>query len=200
VAALPNTPFISKPDVTVYDILSPNEQHNISNLTDLDFSLAEFFIKFKGSSDPFCKDMKLSSQKSLLPFANIEGIHGMVLGQITFYATLILGSQHRMHTFLVLILKEYVRLIQWDHSGAIVTEPIHFDQPFFYSFFICYNNVSRKVHGHNTTICLPYGHEDKAVHAVIQEWALHCTPDSPCPRLLTITKPCLLVIPAGLGY
>jgi hypothetical protein len=107
VAALPNMPFISKPDVTVYDILGPNEWRDISNLTDLDSSLAEFFIKFKGSSDPFCKDMKLSSQKSSLPFANIEGIHSMVLGQITSYATLILGSQHRTYTFLVLILKEY---------------------------------------------------------------------------------------------
>jgi hypothetical protein len=108
VAALPNTSFISKPDVTVYDILSPNEWRDISNLTDLDFSLAEFFIEFNGSSDPFCKDMKLSSQKSSLPFTNIEGVHGTVLGQITSYATLILGSQHRTHTFLVLILKEYV--------------------------------------------------------------------------------------------
>ena len=106
-AALPNTPFISKPDVTVYDILGPDERRDVSNLTDLDSSLAEFFIKFKGSLDPFCKDMKPSSQKSSLPFANIEGIHGTVLGQITSYATLILGSQHRMHTFLVLILKEY---------------------------------------------------------------------------------------------
>jgi hypothetical protein len=111
VAALPNTPFISKPNVTIYDILGPDEWHNISNLTGLDFSLAEFVIKFKGSLDPFCKDMKPSSQKSSLPFTNIEGIHGMVLGQITFYATLILGSQHRMHTFLVLILKEYMQLI-----------------------------------------------------------------------------------------
>jgi hypothetical protein len=107
VAALPNTLFISKPNVTVYDILSPNEWHNISNLTDLNSSLAEFFIEFKGSLDPFCKDMKLSSQKFSLPFVNIEGVHSMVLGQITFYATLILGSQHCMHTFLVLILKEY---------------------------------------------------------------------------------------------
>jgi hypothetical protein len=111
VAALLNMPFISKPNVTVYDILGPNEWHDVSNLTDLNSSLAEFFIKFKGSSDPFCKDMKLSSQKSSLSFTNIEGIHGMVLSQITFYATLILGSQHCTHTFLVLILKGYARLI-----------------------------------------------------------------------------------------
>lgn len=200
-AALPNTPFISKPDVTVYDILGPDERRDVSNLTDLDSSLAEFFIEFKGSLDPFCKDMKLSSQKSSLPFANIEGVHGTVLGQITSYATLILGSQHRTHTFLVLILKEYARLIRWDRSGAIVTEPIHFDQPFFYSFFIRYNNASCKVRGHDTTIHLPYDHEDKAACAVIQELALHCTSDgSPRPRLLTVTKPCLLVIPAELGY
>jgi hypothetical protein len=43
------------------------------------------------------------------------------LGQITAYATSILSTQYRTHTFMVFIVKDYAMFLRWDRSGAVVT-------------------------------------------------------------------------------
>ncbi|KAF8264749.1 hypothetical protein EI94DRAFT_1591816, partial [Lactarius quietus] len=63
----------------------------------------------------------------------------LAAGQITAYATMILSAQYRMHVFLILVIKNFARLIQWDCSGAVVTAPIRYDtEPFLFDFFIRY--------------------------------------------------------------
>ena len=62
------------------------------------------------------------------------------IGQITSYATAQLGSQFQFCTciYSVLIIKDYARLIQWDRTGAIVTDPIHYnDEDSLLLEFIC---------------------------------------------------------------
>jgi hypothetical protein len=76
-----------------------------------------------------------------------------VAGQITAYATMVLSTQYCTHTFSVLIIKDYVRLIHWDCAGAVITEPIDFDtKSCLFDFFICYDNVKKEVRGHDLTI------------------------------------------------
>jgi len=39
-----------------------------------------------------------------------------------------MGAQYRTHIFSVLICEDYARLIRWDRGGAIVTEPIKYNE------------------------------------------------------------------------
>ena len=83
-----------------------------------------------------------------------------VLGQTISYATLLLGSQYRTYAFSVLIVKDHPWLIHWDRSGAIVTEPIKYNEDSsLFDFLVCYNNADRVMRGHNPTVDSPT--EDK---------------------------------------
>jgi len=50
-------------------------------------------------------------------------------GQITAYATMLLGNQHRTHAFSVLVIQDYARLIRWDRGGAIEQNGAFVSQP-----------------------------------------------------------------------
>jgi hypothetical protein len=71
-----------------------------------------------------------------------------------------LGSQFRTCIYSVLIVKDYARLIRWDRTGAIVTEPIKYnDDPALVEFFRRYNEAPPKVRGVDTTITVPRADE-----------------------------------------
>jgi hypothetical protein len=73
-------------------------------------------------------------------------------GQITAYATLILGAQYRTHIFLILILREYSRIIRWDRGGAIVTAPIYHDEGHILDFLIRFKDASPQDRGRDVTV------------------------------------------------
>jgi len=84
-------------------------------------------------------------------------------GQVIAYTTLILSTQYHMHTFSVLIINDYARLICWDRSGAIVTEPIYYNnQLYLFDFLVHYNHASNEARGHNPTVGPPTNHEVQA--------------------------------------
>jgi hypothetical protein len=77
-------------------------------------------------------------------------------GQITAYATLVMGSQYRTHAFFVLIIGEYARLIRWDRSGAVVTERIKYDETSeLFDFFMRYDLADSEARGHDSTVGTP---------------------------------------------
>jgi len=85
-----------------------------------------------------------------------------VLGQIISYATLLLSSQYCTHTFSVLIVKDHAWLIRWDRSGAIVTEPIKYNEDSsLFDFLVCYNNADRAMCGHDPTVNSPTENEER---------------------------------------
>ena len=76
-------------------------------------------------------------------------------GQITAYATLHMSAQYRTHVFFVLICKDYARLIWWDRSGAIVTNPIQYNVTSeLFDFFILLDHSPPNVQGQDTTVRL----------------------------------------------
>jgi len=90
------------------------------------------------------------------PFACPEGCKREYLGQLTAYATSILGTQYRTHVFMVLIFGKNARLIRWDCAGVVVTEIIPFDNaPYLLDFLIRYNNADAVVRSHDTTVGPP---------------------------------------------
>jgi len=68
-----------------------------------------------------------------------------------------------MHTFSVLIINDYAWLIHWDRSGAIVTEPIYYnDQSYLFDFLVRYDHASNEACGHDPTVGPPADHEAQA--------------------------------------
>ena len=81
-----------------------------------------------------------------------------------------MGAQYRTHVFMVLIVKDYARLIRWDRSGVVVTESIKFnEQRHLYDFFIRYNTAGPDVRGHDPTVDVPTDAEVKRAKAVVPE-------------------------------
>lgn len=126
----------------------------------LDSSLVECLIEFKttsSDSDPFVLDV-LSDAASTVqnPFMSTSSDGPKVAGQITAYATWVLSSQYRTHLFVILIFKEYSRLILWDRGGAVVTAPIyHNTEPHLLHFLIRFKDASPQARGRDITVTIP---------------------------------------------
>lgn len=75
-----------------------------------------------------------------------------VAGQLTAYATWILGSQYRTHFFLILVLRDHSRIIRWDRGGAVVTEPILHSKGHVLDFLIWFNGATPQARGHDITV------------------------------------------------
>jgi hypothetical protein len=87
------------------------------------------------------------------PFMAATPLAHQVAGQITSYASLVMSAQYHTHLFTVLILKEYARLIQWDHGGALVTEPIYHDGHLhLLDFLIRFNDATHAACGCDPTV------------------------------------------------
>ena len=147
-------PFKIKPDVSVY-CGDPTLPHPL--LTDS--SLAEIFIEFKWQTfdDPFCP--LYDTKRSCSP---TDGVHKSflretqggsdTLGQITSYAAAQLGSQFRTHLYSVFIVKGTARILRWDRSGTIVTEPIKYNEsPLLVEFFRRYSKASPEMRGKDSS-------------------------------------------------
>jgi Fungal protein kinase len=81
-----------------------------------------------------------------------------------------MGAQYRTHMFMVLIVKDYARLIRWDRSGAVVTESIKFnEQRHLYDFFIRYNVAEREACGHDSTVGVPSDAEVARAKSIVPE-------------------------------
>jgi hypothetical protein len=89
-------------------------------------------------------------------------------GQVAAYATSHMSAQYRTHVFSILICKDIARLIRWDRSGAIVTEPIYYNmEPHLFDFFIHFDLSPPDVRGQDTTVRLAKKEEiEDAVNAV----------------------------------
>lgn len=117
----------------------------------LDFSHVNLVMEFKKdtSFNPFSKEVP-GSEMTKNTFVRHTS---KTLGQLTAYASSVLGSQYCMHAFMVFIAGDIVRLIQWDHSGVIILDQIEFNkEPHLFDFFIHYNNVDDGVLGCDTTV------------------------------------------------
>jgi len=128
----------------------------------------EFFIEFKWSteSDPFhspnLPEASKKCDKEQSAEAPGERLHISLnqssrafetMGQIGTYVTTQADSQYRIHTFLVLIVGDYARLMRWDRSGVIFTSPIYYNKhPELVEFFERYDAAPPEVRGSDTSV------------------------------------------------
>ncbi len=121
-------------------------------------SCLEFVVEFKltASADPFVVPKKRTGDGTTgsgNPLMSTAVNTHAVVGQITAYATQILSSQYRTHAFTVLICHNLARLIRWDRAGAIVTEPIYYDDDsYLHDFLTRYNDAPSNIRGHDSTV------------------------------------------------
>jgi hypothetical protein len=140
----------------------------------LDLSRVDFIIEFKSGSDgdPFVDPKLQSGEEKPNPFVCSEGPRRKNLGQITAYATSILSAQYRTHTFMVLIVEDYARLLRWDRAGTVVTEPIYSNvQPHLFNFLIRYDIADREARGHDSTVKFPHDNEIADAKTFVPELA-----------------------------
>jgi serine/threonine protein kinase len=144
--------FDIKPDVCVY-----TQDSGRRELTDV--ARTELAIEFKWHSgdDPFCSPYLISDDEDDGQ-SFLRGTKGAIdtAGQITAYAAAQLGSQFRTCIYSVLIVKSYARLIRWDRTGAVVSQPIQYNQqPELAEFLRRYYKAPPKVRGVDTTVTIP---------------------------------------------
>ena len=172
-------PFLLKPDCSVYEKEYKEK--------DLDLSRVDFVIEFKTNDDPFLdhpsnggkleshakqvnSEPEFDSSEMANPFLCPPSQRRDILGQLTAYATAILGAQFRTHVFMVFIVKEHARLIRWDRSGAVVTKRILFnEQPHLFDFFIRYDIADLEARGRDSTVSLPEPLEIEHAKAIVPE-------------------------------
>jgi hypothetical protein len=161
-------PCTVKPDVSIY---RANSDPGV--LTDS--SLAEIFVEFKWDypDDPFCDvymvKLDPTSEETVKSFFRNTKTSDDVLGQITTYAAVQLGSQFRTHIYSVLIVKDTARIFRWDRSGAIVTEAIHYDKsPLLVDFFRRYSKAPPDMRGVDQSVSDPTLEEARAARQALE--------------------------------
>lgn len=101
------------------------------------------------------------------------------LKQITAYTAAQLGSQFCTHAYSVLIVKNTARLLCWDRSGTILTEPFKYDEfPYLAEFICCYSNASPEMCGKDQSVSDP-----TPVEATIARQALVLDDNTPLVKL-----------------
>lgn len=156
--------FGVKPDVTAYENTTDTKTNSAT---------AEIFIEFKWNStdDPFCDVMSSECSNCHQPhqtFLNSSNAAMDTLGQITSYAAAQLGAQFRTHAYSVLIVKDTARILRWDRSGTIVTEPIKYNNsPYLVEFFRRYSAAHSRMRGRDETVLIPTSRELRPVRRAL---------------------------------
>ncbi|KAH9077763.1 hypothetical protein EDB83DRAFT_1512343 [Lactarius deliciosus] len=151
-----NYGFNLEPDLCVYAKTPENQ-----TLGGTSCSLAELCIKIKKSatSDPFNDDAQLDTNGKLR-FVKESKEAQETIGQISTYVAFQMGSQYRTHTFFILVIGMYARLLRWDRSGVVVSERIEYDkQHHLFSFFELFNAATPGIRGWDESVSVPLKHE-----------------------------------------
>ena len=94
-----------------------------------------------------------------------------VAGQITAYATWILSSQYRTHLFLILVFREYSRIIRWDRAGAVVTAPISHNEGHILDFLIQFKGATSQARGCDITVTAASEDQQRDAREKVEELA-----------------------------
>lgn len=119
-------------------------------------SKLDMHIEFKWlkSDDPFVRTSSIpAGDRADAPFLGYTENDHDTLGQIGVYVAAQLASQFRTHVFSLFILRDTARIIRWDREGAVVTEPIFYNQsPLLAEFFSRYSMASSELRGVDTSV------------------------------------------------
>ncbi|KAI0287234.1 hypothetical protein BC826DRAFT_60346 [Russula brevipes] len=166
---IPNHRFSIKPDCTVYD-------KGNGAVAGTDSSVAEFFLKFKYSSvdDPFVDSPNPRGSDGRTQegctFVKDSRAARKLIGQIGTCVAVQMDVQYRTHTFFVLVVGDYARLMRWDRGGAIFTERIYYNKDSeLLEFFEAYNEATAEVRGVDQFVTKPTAEEIDAASGACQE-------------------------------
>lgn len=115
-----------------------------------EWETTEIHVEVKTASDLF--HTTLDKLRSVVNVRNEENIEKV--GQIGTYAAAQMSRQHRVHLFSLFIYGDFMRIIRWDRSGAVTTDPINYrNRPRVLAEFLYrYTHMTRAQRGWDTTV------------------------------------------------
>ena len=158
-----------KPDISIY-WKHPGDKDEIKR--GLDFKALDVWIENKNKNDDIFltltelkKDEKDGDLESHIRWTNSAY---KICGQLIAYATALHHSQFRVFSFGVILFGEKGRLLRWDRSGVIYTEPFQWKtQPdTLYEFFWRLNFLSPVDRGYDTTVTSVMDDDDEVQAAL----------------------------------
>ena len=168
--------FKTKPDISVYRNSDSKITTDSASKGPTDSASVEIFIEFKWDpgDDPFgdmheVKRVIDGKTVSVQSFLHETKAADDTLGQITSYAAAQLGSQFRTHIYSVLIGKNMARILRWDRTGTIVTEPIRYNaSSHLVEFFRRYSRASPAMRGMDQSVSDPTPTEAAAARRLLE--------------------------------
>jgi Fungal protein kinase len=154
-----------KPDISVFAHTSNLDLASEIPET-LDWGLIELWIENKPlSNDPFIKIEELRKDEDDVS-AHVGWTKSAykTCGQLIAYATALHRSQFRVFSFSIALFGDAGRLLRWDRSGVIYTEPFKWADGDLFEFLWRFNHLSPVDRGHDTTITL--AEDDEAMMAL----------------------------------
>ena len=126
--------------------------------------LLDMHIEFKRYSWDHPFSSLSSTDRHTVPFTDSTPNKTNTLGQIRAYTAVQLTAQYRTHCFSVYIYHATAHIIRWDREGAIITEPILYNEdPSLVTFFTQFSQAPPKLCGVDTMVSA--APDDEADHA-----------------------------------
>jgi hypothetical protein len=147
-------PELRKPDISVFSSV-PNSDSVIRRPEEFSWGNVEFWIENKlKTQDPFIQIEEL--QKHAMRVSCHVGWtirDYKICGQLIAYARAIHCHQFRIFSFSVAMFQDTARLLRWDRSGVIYTEPFKWADGSLFEFLWRFNHLSVIDRGYDTTVC-----------------------------------------------
>jgi hypothetical protein len=177
--------FALKPDISVYSVSQGSHVEDSNDIERCIMSALDIHIEFKWntSEDPFVVPSNPQEDCFIADTKNARD----TLGQISAYAAAQLAAQYRTHAFSIFILLGTARIIRWDREGALVTEPIPYnDDPSLVQFLSLYSRAPFELRGIDTTVSRATNHEARVAR---RELGLRAGTQMLRTRLPRVTAP-----------
>jgi hypothetical protein len=145
--------YFLKPDISVFSRTS-NQNSASEQLVELDWGIVELWIENKPKKgDPFIDIEELKKHADTVSSHVGWTISAYkICGQLIAYATALHRSQFRAFSFSIAFFGDTCRLLRWDRSGVIYTEPFDWAADKLFEFLWRFNHLSAVDRGHDTTI------------------------------------------------
>ncbi|KAI0247322.1 hypothetical protein BJV78DRAFT_1246563, partial [Lactifluus subvellereus] len=153
----PDKTYGLKPDISVFSH-TPTMDLATELPTVLDWGIVELWVENKPKgNDPFIRIEELQTSPDDVS-CHVGWTVGAykTCGQLIAYATALHRSQFRVFSFSIALFGDTGRLLRWDRSGVIYTEPFRLADGDLLEFLWRFNHLSAVDRGHDTTVSSTY--------------------------------------------
>ena len=143
-----------KPDITVFSC-APSPDSAVQQPQELHWGDVELWIENKTKKqDPFIEIGELQKHAGdVTCHVGWTKIDYKTCGQLIAYAAAVHRSQFRVFSYSIVLFDDTARLLRWDRSGVIYTEPFEWADGSLFEFLWRFDHLSAVDRGYDTTVC-----------------------------------------------